>query len=77
VWLAGVNKQVQTRYWKSIKESEWKKYHIVPSTQGSDSIIECVLVDDPDFGDLATLTKQIEKGTLEFIKDVEGFLATH
>ncbi len=74
VWLAGVNKQVQTKYWKLIKESDWNKYRIVPTTKGADSIIEHVLVDDPDFGDLDALTKRIERDTLKFIKDVERFL---
>ena len=74
VWLAGVNKQVQTKYWKLIKESDWNKYHIVSTTKGVDSIIEYVLVDNPDFSDLDTLTKEIESGTLKFIKDVESFL---
>ena len=74
VWLAGVNKQVQTKYWKLIKESDWNKYHIVSTTKGADSIIEYVLVDNPDFSDLDTLTKQIEREALKFIKDVERFL---
>ena len=43
-WLAGSNKQVQQKYWKLIKESGWDKYHLVPSTQGVDSIVESVLV---------------------------------
>ena len=30
-----------------------------------------------DFSDLDALTKQIEKSTLKFIKDVEGFLSKH
>jgi hypothetical protein len=42
--------------------------------KGVDSILEHVLVDNPDFGDLDFLTKQIEKGTLEFIENVESFL---
>ncbi len=71
VWLAGYNKQAQTKYWKLIKESGWDKYHLVPSTKGADSILESVLVDNPDFGDLEALTKQIERGTLKFIRDVE------
>jgi hypothetical protein len=74
VWLSGVNKQVQTKYWKLIKESNWNKYHIVSTTKGADSIIESFLVDNPDFSDLDTLTKQIEMETLRFIKDVESFL---
>jgi hypothetical protein len=77
VWLAGMNKQVQSRYWKLFKESGWNKYHLVPDLAGMDSILESVLVEDPDFGDLDALTKQIEKGALTFIKDVEAFLVKH
>jgi hypothetical protein len=75
VWLAGYNKQVQSKYWKIFKESNWDKYRIVPTTKGADSILEHLLVDDPDFRDLDKLTKQIERGTMKFIEDVEGFLS--
>ena len=75
VWLAGYNKQVQTKYWRLFKERDWNKYHLVSTTQGADSILEYVLADDPKFSDLDALTKQIEKGTLKFVKDVEGFLS--
>lgn len=74
VWLAGYNKQVQEKYWKLLKDSNWKKYHLVSTTQGADAILEHILVADPDFGDLAGLTNQIERGTLSFIQDVESFL---
>ncbi len=77
VWLAGYNKQVQTKYWELFKESDWNKYHIVPTTKGVDSIIEHILVDNPDFSDPDTLTKQIETETLKFIRDVESFLSKH
>ena len=77
VWLAGYNKQVQKKYWKLFKESDWKKYHIVSTTKGADSILEYILVDNPDFCDLDTLTKQIEAETLKFITDVESFLSAH
>ena len=75
VWLFGYNKQVQLKYWKLFKESGWNKYRIVPTTKGVDSIIEHVVADNPDFSDLDTLTKQIEKEALKFIKDVESFLS--
>jgi hypothetical protein len=77
VWLAGTNKQFQSKYWKIFNESNWNKYPIVPTTKGVDSIIEYVLVDTPDFSDLNTLTKQIEKKTLKFITDIESFLSKH
>ncbi len=74
-WLAGYNKQVQAKYWKLFKESDWTKYRLVPTLKGVDSILEHVLVDRPDFSDLDTLTKQIERETLGFIKDVEDYLS--
>ena len=77
VWLAGNNKQVQSKYWELIKENDWNKYHIVSTTKGIDSIVEYILVDNPDFSDFDTLTKQIERETLKFIKDVESFLSKH
>ena len=77
VWLAGYNKQVQQKYWKLFKESSWNKYHITPTVKGVDYIIDYTLVDNADFSDLDALTKQIEKGTLNFIKDIENFLSKH
>ncbi len=63
VWLFGYNKGVQAKYWKRFKESGWDKYRIPPTTKGVDSIIEGVLVEDPDFSDLDALTGQIESWT--------------
>ena len=57
--------------------SNWNKYHIVPTTKGVDFIIDYILIDNPDFSDLDTLTKQIERGTVNFIKDIENFLSEH
>jgi len=77
VWLSGQNKEIQRKYWKLFKESKWDKYNNVPTTDGVDSIIEHVLVVNPDFSDLEGLTKKIEEGTLKFIGDVEEFLGGH
>ncbi|MBN1682727.1 hypothetical protein JW865_04150 [Candidatus Bathyarchaeota archaeon] len=74
VWLSGVNKQVQTKYWKMFKEHKWSKYKLPPTTKGSDSILENVLIENPDFNNLDALTKQIDEGTIKFINDVEFFL---
>jgi Family of unknown function (DUF7000) len=74
VWLSGYNKRIQTKYWKLFKDSGWSKYGIPPTTKGFDYILEGVLVENPNFSDLDALTKQIERGTLSFIEDVENFL---
>ena len=75
IWLAGYNKQVQSKYWKFFKGKNWNKYHLVETTKNADSILEHIAINDPDFHDLAALTKQIEKETLIFIHEVESFLA--
>jgi hypothetical protein len=77
VWLSAVNKNVLTKYWNSIKDRNWDKYRVVKPGKGIDSILEYNLVNNPDFSNLDNLTKQIEKGTLDFIKDVEEFLLKH
>jgi hypothetical protein len=75
IWLSGKNKQVLSKYWKVFKKSNWDKYKIVEPVKGVDSIVEHVLVDNPDFSNLDDLTKQIDKGTLIFIKDIESLLS--
>ena len=74
VWLAGVNKAVQNKYWRFFQENNWKKYTIPQTTSGTDSILEHVLVENPNFNDLDALTKQIENGTLEFIEEVTCYV---
>jgi hypothetical protein len=75
VWLAGFNKQVQSTYWQIFKDSGWDEYHVVPAIAGVDAIVAYSVVEDPDFDDLATLTKQIESGAAKFVKAVERFLS--
>jgi len=77
VWLAGYNKDIQFKYWKLFKKNDWNNYHVPSTTKGVDSIMEYILVVNPDFSDLDNLTKQIERGTLKFIMHVENFLSKH
>ena len=74
IWLSGRNQQVLAKYWKIIKDSGWDKYQLAAQGKWADSILEHVLVDNPDFGDLEALTKQIDQGASKFIRDVESFL---
>ncbi|MGF7117693.1 DUF7000 family protein [Methanobacterium oryzae] len=77
VWLAGSNKKVQNKYWKLFRENDFDKYHIPSTIDGIDSIIEHILVDNPNFSDLDALTGQIETGTLKFINDILNFLSKY
>lgn len=76
-WLAGTNRQVQRKYWELFRDSRWTEYRVVTPAKGVDSIIECNLAEDFDFGDLDSLTASIEEKAVEFIDDVERFLSDH
>jgi len=75
VWLVGFNKSIQKKYWNLVKDEQWNTYHIPSMLKGKDSIIEYVLVENPDFSNLDSLTQKIEIGILEFIKEVVSFLS--
>jgi hypothetical protein len=77
VWLSGGNRDVQVEYWNLIKEHGWERYQLSPDPRREDYVIGQILVEDPHFGDLGELTRQIEQGTDRFIREVEGFLANH
>lgn len=70
IWLAGQNKQIQKKYWEIFKGSDWKMYHIPSTIDDGFSIVDNILVENPNFDDLDTLTEQIETRTIEFIKEI-------
>jgi hypothetical protein len=76
VWLSGVNKEIQAKYWDIFKTKDLRNYRLTATIKGADSVVEHTLVDNPDFDDLDTLTRQIENVTIKFIKDIEGILKT-
>lgn len=76
-WLAGTNRQVQRRYWELFRDSVWTEYRVVTPSTGVDAIVECILAEDVDFGDPDSLTKRIEKKSVEFIGHIERFLSGH
>ncbi len=74
MWLTGTTLQVRFKFLKIFKERDWNKYRISSEIAGLAPIIECDLISNPDFNDLDSMTKQIENGTIEFIKEIESFL---
>lgn len=73
-WLSGRNQQVLAKYWEIFTAGDWDRSKIAPQGKWADSILEHILVENPDFSDLEALTRQIDQGTLNFIKEVESFL---
>jgi hypothetical protein len=74
IWLAGQNKQIQKKYWEVFKGSDWNKYNVPTTIDDGFSIVDNVLVENPKFNDLQTLTEQIETKTMEFIKEITKVL---
>lgn len=70
VWLAGQNKQIQRKYWEFLKGSDLNKYHIPSSVENGFSIVDSILVENPDFDNPEILQDHIETRTMEFIKDI-------
>lgn len=70
VWLAGQNRQIQKQYWEMFKGSDWNKYHIPENISEGFSIVDHILVEDPDLNDMVTLTEKLEEGIFRFIKDM-------
>jgi len=74
-WLAGTNRQVQRKYWEMFRDSRWTAYRVVTPATGVDSIIECTLAVNFDFGDRDSLAASIEENAVEFIDDIGRFLS--
>ncbi|MBI5034752.1 MAG: hypothetical protein HZB51_29875 [Chloroflexi bacterium] len=74
-WLAARNRKIQRQYWELCKDSHWAEYRVVMPAVGIDSIIECDLAKDFDFGDPDALTCRIENDTAAFIVSIEKFLS--
>ena len=72
IWLVGQNKQIQKKYWELFKGSDWDKSRVAATAEYS--ILEEILVENPDFDDLSALTKKIETGAMKFIRDIMGVL---
>ena len=75
VWLSARNRKIQEKFINLLKQKGWNPAEISTVGPGIDSIVENELVSEPDFEDPTTLSNQILKGTLEFARKIETFLA--
>ncbi|WP_294733810.1 hypothetical protein [uncultured Flavobacterium sp.] len=74
ICFSGQNKDVRKKYWKIFKDSNWDKYHLADSIDGSLSIINHVIIENPDFSDTKKLTKQIEIESFKFMNEFQDIL---
>ncbi len=57
IWLLGQTKPIQEKYWQIFRNTKWSNDR---TTKPQYAILETVLIENPDFNDLDSLTKQIE-----------------
>ena len=65
-WLLGQTKDIQEKYWKLLNNTKW----ISGSEMPQYSIFEVILVDNPDFDDLDTLTENIKNKLVSVAEDI-------
>lgn len=61
IWLLGQTKDVQKKYWNRLRKTEWILDDEIPKY----SVFNHILVDNPDFDDLDSLSKRIEKEMIQ------------
>jgi hypothetical protein len=75
ILLAGYNRPAQAKYWKLFKEKGFRKYNLADKATEPERFLDYTITDNPDFGNPNALREQIESVTLNFIQDIEAFLA--
>ncbi len=74
LWLMGHNAEVQSNYWDLLKQTKWNEKQ---PTKPKYSELEVVLVENPDFDDLETLTAKIKKEVANYLKEIIDYLKAH
>ena len=67
IWLLGRTSDIQKKYWELLKTTKWNKDK---TKMPKYSILESILVENPDFNNLELLTEQIEKRTLQISDEI-------
>ncbi|WP_202912330.1 DUF7000 family protein [Sphingobacterium olei] len=67
IWLLGQTIPIQERYWQYFKTTKWNKDR---TTKPQYAILEAVLIENPDFNDLDSLTSQIEEGLIAISSEI-------
>lgn len=62
VWLLGQTKDIQKKYWNLLKTSKWNKDK---TKMPKYSVLEAIIVENPDFDNLSLLSQKIEKNLIK------------
>ncbi len=67
IWLLGQNLEVQDKYWQILKATKWNKDR---TTRPQYSVLEVILLENPDFNDLDKLTQQLKKSLIKVTDEI-------
>lgn len=67
LWLMGINAKAQNEYWAKLKDSKWNSHRTEMSRY---SVLEVVLVANPDFDNLEILGLDIRKKVMEAVEEI-------
>lgn len=73
IWLLGNTLPIQKKYWELLKTSKWNKDKTVMPKY---SILETILVENPDFNDLDKLNDEIESKMIQASEEILDHLKT-
>jgi hypothetical protein len=67
LWLLGQTIPIQEKYWEYFKTTKWNKNRL---TKPQYSILEAVIIENPNFNDLDSLSRQIEDNLVRVTKEI-------
>jgi len=70
-WLMGQNAEVQSDYWNLLKGTKW---NIGRVEMPQYSVLEAVIVEEPNFNNLDSLTMEIDKHTIRIAEEILDFI---
>lgn len=71
LWLMGQNLEIQKNYWNLLKTSKWNKEQIAMPKY---SVLEVILVENPDFSELDILTSKIEQEAIILVHEIIDYI---
>ncbi|MHC6201989.1 DUF7000 family protein [Breznakiellaceae bacterium SP9] len=71
LWLMGQNAEIQKKYWEILKKSKWNKGR---TEMPKYSVLEESLVENPNFSELDTLSKEILEKTIHATDEVIKYI---
>lgn len=75
-WLCGTNKSIQRIFHDRFQSMDIKGYRLSPILPNVDSILETVLLQDPDFDDLQSMNEILHQRLDVFIQDMFVLVAS-